>query len=278
MWANGSVPPEFISRVQDAMRASGLEGSVEVSTFGENDGCGEFHAKDVDYAFTVRVQSLEASEDLASKASAVLDIAMRLVNTSPAPNLGKLQLTFQSENGEQCGWSYSAGAWNSGAPGAGPGPGDFTLCPAPVSEESQHLAEALNALSVDLACETPTMRTNALEAVLECERPEGNNRYVLTVTLRLNGQGYGIEGSCFHGYKAFEFSSTGDEPMTVTDGANSYFERDRTFQWTAAGILYDLFERIKGGPDVAFPPDTGEKVYQRALQEGLISGEGIDCP
>jgi hypothetical protein len=219
----------------------------------------------------VRVQSLEASEDLASKASAILEIARRLVDASPAPNLGKLQLTFQVEDGQQCQWSYSEGAWNSGDSGAD----NFTVCPAPVSVESHRMAEVLNALSIDLGCETSAVIANALQAVLECERPEGDNRYIVTVTFRLNGQGY--EGACFHGYKAFEFSSTGDEPMTVTDGTNSYFERDRTFQWTANGILYDLFERIKGGPDVIFPLDTAERVYQRALQEGLIPGEGSDC-
>ncbi len=270
-WAYGTVPPEFITQVQDAMTASGLDGSVQASTFGENDGCGEYHAADVDYVFTVHVQSLEASEDLSNKASIVLDIAKRFVSSSPAPNLGKLLLTFQAEDGQQCQWSYSEGAWNSG----GSGEGNFTICPAPVSEESQRLTEVLNALSVDLACETSNVTTNSLQAVLECERPEENNRYIVTVTLRLNEQG--DEGSCFHGYNAFEFSSTGDEPMTVTDGANSYFERDRTFQWTANGILYDLFERIKGGPDVTFPLDIHEKVYQRALQDGLIPGEGRDC-
>src|SRR6266508_5978065 len=74
-WAYGSVPPEFITQVQEAMTSSGLDGSVQASTFGENDGCGAYHAMSVDYVFTVRVEGLEASEDLAKQASSVLDIA-----------------------------------------------------------------------------------------------------------------------------------------------------------------------------------------------------------
>jgi hypothetical protein len=253
------------------MAASGLEGSVEASTFGENNGCGQFLAKDVDYVFTVRVESLEASDDLASKASSVLDIATRFVDESLAPNLGKLQLVFQAKDGQQCVWFYGTGAWSSGSPdGEG-----FIDCPAPISAESQQMADALTDLSVDLACETSAVTATTQQAVLECERPEGENRYIVTVAIRLNEQGY--DGACFHGYKAFESSMTGDEPMTVTENGNTYFERDRSFQWTANGVLYELVERIKGGPDVTYPPDTREVVYQRAVQAGLIPGEGSDC-
>ena len=253
------------------MRASGLEGSVQASTFGENDGCGVYHARDTDYGFTVRVPSLEATEDLASKASAILDIASRFVEAGPAHNIGRLQLTFQAEAGGQCTWSYSEGAWNA----AGLGGGNSTVCPVPLSDESRRLAEALNAVSIDLACQRPAVQTNTLQAALECERPEGENRYIVSVKLRLDAQGY--DGLCFHGYTAHEYIVTGDQPMTVTEGTNSYFERQRIFQWTAHGVLYDLFERIKGGPDVILPPDTAEKVYLSALQAGLIPGEGSDC-
>ena len=271
MWAYGSVPPEFITQVQDAMRIAGLEGSVQASTFGENDGCGEYHAKDVEYVFTVRVQGLGLSDDLTSKASAILDIARRLVEVSPAPNLGKVQLIFQAEDGRECQWFYQDDAWNSGAPGAG----NFTVCPAPLTAETERLSRVLADLSVDLGCETSAGTANALQAVLECERPEGDHRYILTVTFHLNGQG--VEGLCFHGYKANEFSMTGDEPMTVIEGANSYFERDRSFTWTANGVLYGLVERIQGGPDVSLPTDTPETVYLRAVQARLIPGEGNDC-
>jgi len=269
-WAYGTVTPEFIQQMEEALTASGLEGSVQASTFGENDGCGNFLAMSVDYIFTVRVESLEADTNLASIGERVFEIASRFVEASPAPNLGHLSLIFQRA-GQTCAWVYDSGAWNSTAPRSA----DEVACPAPTSEESRRLADALTLLSVDLACETSSVTANTVKGVLECERPEGTDRYLLTVTFTINGKGYDWE--CFHGYKAYESSSTGDTPMTVTDGSGTYYERDRGFQWTANGILFELFERIKGGPDVTLPPDTREEIYARALQAGLIAGEGSDC-
>ena len=270
-WAYGTVPPEFIGQLQEAMRAAGLAGSAQASTFGENDGCGGYHAMAVDYVFTVQVESLGSGTELASVGERVLEIATRFVNASPAPNLGHLRLVFRSGD-QECQWGYGAGAWNSVPALTTSG----VACPAPTTAASQRLADALNALSVDLACETSTVTTDTQQAALECERPEGENRYIVTVTFRLNGQGY--EGACFHGYEAFESSPTGDTPMTVTDSNGTYYERDRSFQWSAGSVLYELFERIKGGQDVTLPPDTRERVFTRALAAGLIEGEGNDCP
>jgi len=270
-WGYGTVPPEFITQVQAAMAAAALEGSVKASTFGENDGCGGYHPKDVDYIFTVQVENLDAGEDLAGKGADILEIALRFVDESPAPNLGKLELIFQEANTRKCVWTYRDGAWNAIVPGYD----EFILCPAPVSDAAGRLADALVDLSLDLACETSTITTNVWQSVLVCERPEEDDRFIVTTTFRLNAEGYA--GTCFHGYNAFENSITGDDPMIVTDGDTTYFERDRTFQWTANYILFDLFEQIKGGPEVAFPEGIHELVYQRALQAGLIPGEGNDC-
>lgn len=251
------------------MAAAGLEGDAQAGTFGENDGCGGYHAMSVDYVFTVQVENLEAGDDLARKAARILDIARRFVAESPAPNLGKLQLTFQAEGGRQCGWYYASGAWNAaGLEGEG-------TCAAPVTVESRRLADALSDLSADLGCETSAVTTNARQSVLECERPEGRNRYLVSVTFGLNEQGY--DGTCFHGYRAFESSTTGDEPMTVTENGTTYFERGRSFQWTANELLIGIWERVRGGLEVEFPADIREIVYRRARLAGLISGEGSDC-
>lgn len=275
IWADGTVSPGFISQVQAAMTAAGIQGSVKANTFGENNGeCG-YGAQAVDYTFTVQVASLEVSADLASVASSILDIARRFVGPGSAPNLGNLQLIFQTE-AQNCEWIYRDDAWNWARSSTSIG----VNCPVPTSPESQRLAEMLTALSGDLVCGTSTVTGNLVQAVLECERPEGKNRFLLTVKLRLNGQGRGW--TCFHGYKAFESNITGDTPMTVTEygkeDVTSYFERDRTFEWTANGIVFALSESIKGGPDVTLPPVTHEKVFARAMQAGLIPGEGNSCP
>jgi hypothetical protein len=269
-WAYGSVSPEFIDQVQEALVAAGLNGSVKASTFGENDGCGGYGAMEVDYEFTIQMKRLDVGSDLANTAASVLDIAKRFVDASPAPNLGNLSLVFQA-NDKRCTWVFRDGAWN----GIDPHDPNEVACPVPTSDESQKLVDMLNVLSGDLACVISDVKANDLEAVLTCERPEGNNRYSVTVKLRLNGEGYNL--TCFHGYPATETNVTGDAPMTVSENGNQYYERDRLFQWTAQGILYEITERVKGGLDVTLPPDAREKVFARALQAGLISGEGNIC-
>ena len=272
-WAYGSVPAEFVPRVQQAMTASGLQGSVEASTFGENDGCGQYHVRNVDYRFKVDVADLAANDELASKAGSVLEIAQRFVPESTAPSLGKLLLTFVSAQG-QCGWAYESGAWtfqSSSLDGL-----DF--CQVPVSPETELMAQVLNDVALDLTCASSSVRADTLRAELECERAEGAgpDRYLVTINISTGPLDYAE--TCFHGWRASEYNLTGEEPMTVTEGTNTYYERDRSFQWTSNGKLFYLLERIKGGPDVTLPEGTRETLYQRALQAGLIPGEGSDCP
>jgi hypothetical protein len=66
--------------------------------------------------------------------------------------------------------------------------------------------------------------------------------------------------------------------MTVTDSSGTYYERNRIFQWSADGVFYELFERIKGGQDVTLPSEPREQAFERAIQAGLIRREGSDCP
>ena len=269
-WAYGSVPPEFTPRVEEAMKASSLDGSVQASTFGENNGCGQYLVKDVDYHFTLSVQDLEANEDLAGKAASVLQIARDFVDESSAPNLGKLQLTFQSGD-RGCDWAYESGAWTFQSGNVESG----TACQVPTTAESRRFEEALTLLAVDLGCETSNVKADALHAELACERHEGADLYLVTINLSLENLDF--VDACFHGWNASLYDLTGEAPMTVSEGGNTYYERDRNFQWSANGTLFSLLERIKGGPDVTLPPDTREKVYLRASQAGLIPGEGSDC-
>jgi hypothetical protein len=254
------------------MTASGLQGSAEASTFGENDGCGQYHVQDVDYHFTVNVPDLTANDELASKAGSVLEIAQRFVEESTAPNLGQLQLTFVSAQG-QCGWAYESGAWTFQSSSLD----SSSACQVPVSPETEQMAQILNQVALDLACETSSVRADTLRAELECERPEGAvaDRYIVTINISTDQLEYAE--TCFHGWRASEYNLTGEDPMTVTEGTNTYYERDRSFQWASNGSLFYLLELIKGGPDVTLPEGTRETLYQRALQAGLIPGEGSDC-
>jgi hypothetical protein len=271
-WAYGTVSPEFITQVQSAMQMQGLTGSVHTSTFGEQNGNCGYGAMAVDYSFTVSVTDLLQGSDLAQKAAQVLEIARDFVEVSPAPNLGNLSLVFQG-NDQSCSWTYREGAWNANMPASETN----VLCPVPPSAESQKLEDALGLVSTALDCETSSITTNDIQSVLVCERPEGQNRYKLTATLRLNST-LGYTNTCFHGYQAYESSYTGDTPMTVTDSSGTYFERDRTFEWNVSNLSINLFEQIMGGEDVVYPEGIHEQVYQVLLQEGLIPGDGSQCP
>ena len=271
-WAYGTVSPEFITQVQQAMQAQGLTGSLNAGTYGEQNGNCGYGAMSVDYSFSIEMSDLEQGSDLAENASKILVIARQFVIASPAPNLGNLSLVFQADN-KRCSWVYRDGAWNANQPSDA----DEVLCPVPASAESQALEDALGLLSIDLSCGTSSITTNDIQSVLVCERPEGQNRYKLTATLRLNNP-LGYANTCFHGYDAFESSSTGDTPMTVSDSSGTYYERDRTFGWNIDSLSIDLFEQIMGDQNVAYPAGVNEQVFRTLIQAGLIPGEGTQCP
>jgi len=130
MWAHGTVSPEFISQVQDAMRGAGIEGSVVAGTFGETNPCGTYGAQDLSYGFTVKVENLQDSDVLNSTARGILRIALEFVEKSPAGYVDRVQLIFQA-GGQQCAWSYQDGQWHLYS-GAG-----FLECPGPFSSEVQ---------------------------------------------------------------------------------------------------------------------------------------------
>ena len=128
MWAHGTVSPEFISQVQDAMRGAGIEGSVEAGTFGETNPCGTYGARDLSYGFTVQVENLQDGYVLNSTARGILGIAQASVKISPANSLDRVQLIFQV-GGQRCAWSYQNGLWHLYT-------GDgFIECPGPFSSE-----------------------------------------------------------------------------------------------------------------------------------------------
>ena len=274
VWAHGTVSPEFISQVQDAMRTAGVEGSVGASTLGETDTCGNHYgAEGVDYHFTVQVGELDTREDIVRKLAIVREISWRFVDQSPAHSVGRLGVTFMS--GELgCTWRFEDELWEFfsviGANGAG--------CRLPANDRTRPLAAALTALSTDLACESFTMTADMLSVSLfECERSEGANRYTVNVTFAYDRQETG-GSTCFHGWPAHERYLSGTEPVKLTEGTTTFYEQGRSFEWTTRNDLTTFIsERIRGGAEATFPLDTGEKVYLRALQEGAIPGAGPGC-
>jgi len=126
VWDYGTVPPEFITRVESAMKSAGIEGTVQAGTYGEDNGDCGYAAMSVDYTFTVQTASLDKSAELAHIGASILEIARHCADPCPAPNLGNLHLIFQAQ-GQECHWGYGEGQWHA-LPGNAPN--DIT-CPVP---------------------------------------------------------------------------------------------------------------------------------------------------
>jgi hypothetical protein len=273
-WAYGTVSPELVSQVQAAMHTAGVEGSVRIGTFGETDTCGNYYgAHKVDYAFIVQVGESDTREDLARKRAIVQEIARRFLDKAPAHELGNFGVTFKS--GELgCMWRFpEEELWElvsvSGANGAG--------CRLPTNNprQTRPLATVLALLSIDLGCESFTMTADMLSVRLDCERSEGANRYMVGVAFDTDRAS---EGTCFHGWPAREQNLSGAEPVTVVVDGKTVYEQVRIFEWTTNSFMTFIYERMQGEQEATFPADTREKVYLRTLKEGLITGEGTECP
>ena len=125
-WAYGTAPPEFVTRVESAMKGAGIDGTVKAGTLGEDNGDCGYAAMSVDYTFTVQTASLDKSADLAHIGASILEITRYCADPCPAPNLGNLNLIFQAQ-GQECQWRYSEVQWNA-LPGNAP---NEITCPAP---------------------------------------------------------------------------------------------------------------------------------------------------
>lgn len=112
-WAIGPEEPEFAKTVQEMMSAVPISGTVRVSTYGENDGCGRYHAMSTDFTFTIPVPDPADEVALAPQAETLLQFAQTANQGAdrPAPNLGNLEVAFTG-NGQRCYWRRSGVEWN----------------------------------------------------------------------------------------------------------------------------------------------------------------------
>lgn len=112
-WATGPGEPEFAQTVQAMMAMVPISGTVRVSTYGENDGCGRYHAMSTDFAFTIPVPDPTDEAALAPLAGALLQLAetANQGETRPAPNRGNIAVVFTHE-AQQCTWRYAGFEWN----------------------------------------------------------------------------------------------------------------------------------------------------------------------
>lgn len=113
-WASGTAPAEFAQAVQGMMVTAQISGTVNVSTFGENDACGRYHAMSTDFAFTVPVPDPVAETSVAPLAETLLQLAQTANQSEnrPAPNLGNIEIAFENAS-QRCYWRRSGNEWNT---------------------------------------------------------------------------------------------------------------------------------------------------------------------
>lgn len=112
-WATGPGEPEFAQTVQAMMATAQISGTVRVSTYGENDGCGRYHAMSTDFTFTIPVPDPTDEVALAPQAEVLLQLAQTANQgeNRPAPNLGNLEIAFTNDS-QRCYWQRSGTQWN----------------------------------------------------------------------------------------------------------------------------------------------------------------------
>lgn len=114
-WAYGTASPEFAQWVETTLATAQITGTVKVSTFGENDACGHYHAMSTDYVFVIPVADLTDTVTLSSIGEQIMTIVRAAADQEnrPAPNIGNVSIQFQA--GEQvCRWQYrNENEWDS---------------------------------------------------------------------------------------------------------------------------------------------------------------------
>ncbi len=112
-WATGPDEPQFAQVVQTMMATAQISGTVRVSTYGENDGCGRYHAMSTDFTFSIPVPDPTDEAALAPQAEALLQLAQTANQdeTRPDPNFGNLEIVFTNDS-QRCYWRRSGAEWN----------------------------------------------------------------------------------------------------------------------------------------------------------------------
>jgi hypothetical protein len=91
-WASGAVPPAVDGRAQEMFAATGVEGKLVTSGFGENNSCDGFGLMAVDFEFQLRAADLRDQPVLAAMAAKVEPIPKQA--TQGQTNVGNVRIRF----------------------------------------------------------------------------------------------------------------------------------------------------------------------------------------
>jgi len=89
------VPSEIREQAQQQFGATGLEGSLQVSGYGELNSCDQqFHLAAVDFEFTLPVADLHDQQTMAARAAQVVPIPQQVVEGKPIVASGKVTVRY----------------------------------------------------------------------------------------------------------------------------------------------------------------------------------------
>ncbi len=110
-WSQASGPGSapFEKRVQTEFVTAKIDGTVQSSTYGENNSCdNSFHAMSLDSKVEINVISTDDTPALAATAGQVSAILLKSLPASNVPNMGNITLTFKSKlQNKVCTWDFS---------------------------------------------------------------------------------------------------------------------------------------------------------------------------
>jgi hypothetical protein len=103
-WAYGDRLPDVEAAIGSALKAVNISGDITANTFGETGGCSGYHPMQLDVKTRVLVEKVDDATALKSKADQIAGaIRQAYDQTKPAPNLGKIEITFVAGSAE-CLW------------------------------------------------------------------------------------------------------------------------------------------------------------------------------
>lgn len=105
-WAYGAGSTDFDNAVTKSLMNKGVVATVNSSSYGEIYSCdNSFHAKDLDVKVNITVESLADHELLAKTSEEVLSLLQNNLPASNVNNLGNVNLTYVTPDGNTCYWN-----------------------------------------------------------------------------------------------------------------------------------------------------------------------------
>ncbi|MBA4384345.1 MAG: hypothetical protein C0410_06385 [Anaerolinea sp.] len=105
-WAYGEGSTEFDDTITQKLASDNIQAVVKSSSYGEIYSCDQtFHPKDLDIKVEIKVDNLADQELLTKTSELVFTLLRNNLSISNINNLGNVNLTFITPDGNNCFWN-----------------------------------------------------------------------------------------------------------------------------------------------------------------------------